>query len=403
MKYVSLKKIYYSKRSEYEKEYCKRTSDISCSLLGLKIAESEMFFIYTPEIASLLSKILVTNTKIERLQRLLPGVAYDCYSRNCLIDEIMMTNDIEGVRSTRKEIIDVIETRNKDKSSRFKGLIRKYLMLLKTDSQDIALNSCEDIRALYDEIVLAEIDSKNKPDGQIFRKDIASVISATQQEKHKGIVPEARIVEYMSKTLELLNNSEFPLLIRIAIVHYLIGYIHPFYDGNGRLSRFISSYMLQKELNPLIALRLAYAIKNNKNEYYKAFDLCNDKRNRGDLTPFILMFLKMLDNSAVSIYNRLNDGNEALDYYHSLIKNIENSDKKDAIFFLIQNKLFANEPFDVSSMSHLLECSYGTAKKILSELIDEGVPIKCEKPGRKYLYSVDLDDIADYFELHEYH
>ncbi|MCB6992692.1 Fic family protein [bacterium 210820-DFI.6.37] len=400
MGYVSLKKVYYSKRSEYENEYKKRKNGISCVSLGLNGGQGEMFFVYTPEMVSLLSKILTINAKIERLYKLLPGVACDCYSRNCLVDEIMMTNDIEGVRSTRKEIIDVIEAPEgkEDKHSRFEGLIQKYLRLLESDEDNIPLSSCKDIRLLYDEIVLPEIDDCNKPDGEIFRKDSACVVSATQQEKHKGIIPEAKIVEYMSKVIEILNSDQFPLLIRIAAAHYLIGYIHPFYDGNGRLSRFISSYMLQKDLNILIALRLAYTIKNDKSQYYKAFDLCNDVKNRGDVTPFILMFLEMLDTAATSIYTRLDEGLEALNYYNRLVGKIENADERNVIFFLIQNKLFASEKFDIQNMANLLKCSYGKATKILDRLIREGVPIKRKKPSRKYLFSVDLNDISDYLE-----
>lgn len=400
MEYISLKKVYYSKRTEYENEYKKRRNDMSSVLLGLNNEQDEMFFVYTPEIVSLLSKILTTNSKIEKLYKSLPGVARDCYSRNCLVDEIMMTNDIEGVRSTRKEIVDVIDAPKdkEDKYSRFEGLIQKYLRLLESDTDDIPLNSCKDIRLLYDEIVLPEIDDCNKPDGEIFRKGNACVISATQQEKHKGIVPEAKIVEYISKAVEILNDEQYPLLIRIAVVHYLIGYIHPFYDGNGRLSRFISSYMLQKDLNPLIALRLAYAIKNDKPQYYKAFDLCNDAKNRGDITPFILMFLEMLDKAATSIYIRLDEGLEALGYYNELVRRIENADERNAVFLLIQNKLFASEKFDIQEMANFLECSYGKAKKILAHLIEKGVPIKRKRPSRKYLFSVDLNDISDYLE-----
>ena len=63
------------------------------------------------------------------------------------------------------------------------------------------------------------------------------------------------------------------------------------YDGNGRLSRFISSYLLKREFNTLVALRLSYTIKNTKNEYYKAFDLCNNKKNMGELTFFSITFV----------------------------------------------------------------------------------------------------------------
>lgn len=398
MKYMPLKKLYYSKKDEYEKEYMKRTNDISCVSFDIEISGEKLFFVYAPEVVGLLSKILTTNSKIEKLQRMLPGVAYDCYLRNCLVDEIMMTNDIEGVYSTRKEIVDTIENeKSENKHSRFEGLITKYLMLLDTDLWEISLNTCEDIRNLYNDIVLDEIGEHDKPDGEIFRKDAACVISVTQREKHRGIVPESKIIEYMTKTLEIFDFDHIPLLAQVAVVHYLIGYIHPFYDGNGRLSRFLSSYMLQKDLNTLIALRLAYAIKNDKIEYYKAFDLCNEKKNRGDITPFIIMFLTMLDKAARSIYERLDEGIEQLSYYNSLVEKIENEDKRNAVFLLIQNALFDSEKFDMTSMMRLLKCSYGKAKKILDDLMLDGMPVKKERI-KKYFFSVDLDEIADYLK-----
>ena len=159
--------------------------------------------------------------------------------------------------------------------------------------------------------------------------------------------------------------------------------------------------MLQKDLNPLIALRLAYAIKNDKSQYYKAFDLCNDVKNRGDVTPFILMFLEMLEHAAASIFTRLDEGMEVLYYYNGLVGKIKNADERNVIFFLIQNKLFASERFDIQNIANLLDCSYGKAKKILEGLIKEGVPIKRKKPSRKYLFSVDLNDISDYLEKYQ--
>ena len=159
--------------------------------------------------------------------------------------------------------------------------------------------------------------------------------------------------------------------------------------------------MLQKDLNPLIALRLAYAIKNDKSQYYKAFDLCNDVKNSGDVTPFILMFLEMLEHAAASIFTRLDEGMEVLYYYNGLVGKIKNADERNVIFFLIQNKLFASERFDIQNIANLLDCSYGKAKKILEGLIKEGVPIKRKKPSRKYLFSVDLNDISDYLEKYQ--
>ncbi|MCI9638699.1 hypothetical protein AALA22_07365 [Anaerovoracaceae bacterium 41-7] len=49
---------------------------------------------------------------------------------------------------------------------------------------EITLETSRDIRNLYDEIVLAEIEKPNWLNGEIFRKDLAEVISGTQQGKH---------------------------------------------------------------------------------------------------------------------------------------------------------------------------------------------------------------------------
>ena len=107
-----------------------------------------------------------------------------------------------------------------------------------------------------------------------------SVESATQKEIHRGIYPESKIIECMEQALKVLNANEMDELFKVAVFHYLFGYIHPFYDGNGRTSRFISSYLLSKEFEPTIAYRLSYTIKENIKEYYQAFKICNDRHNK---------------------------------------------------------------------------------------------------------------------------
>lgn len=46
------------------------------------------------------------------------------------------------------------------------------------------------------------------------------------------------------KALCVLDREDIPLIIRTAILHFYTGYIHPFYDGNGRFDRFVSAYLL---------------------------------------------------------------------------------------------------------------------------------------------------------------
>ena len=90
--------------------------------------------------------------------------------------------------------------------------------------------------------------------------------------------------------LNFLNiPSKITPIIKIAISHYYFGYIHPFYDGNGRTSRFINSLYLSKEYDELTAISLSSMIENNKT-YYDMFDKTNSVINKGELNYFINNF-----------------------------------------------------------------------------------------------------------------
>lgn len=131
----------------------------------------------------------------------------------------------------------------------------------------------EDIRKLYDEILYHEIaldDVNNLPDGTLFRKNTVHVFRKSEHFIHEGVNPESKIIEYLNESLKILNNQNIDPYIRISIFHYFFAYIHPFYDGNGRLARFISSYELSKNFIPIIGYRLSMTIKENITRYLDA-------------------------------------------------------------------------------------------------------------------------------------
>ena len=57
------------------------------------------------------------------------------------------------------------------------------------------------------------------------------------------------MIETMDAALKTLHSQDFPLLVRLGLFHYFFSYIHPFYDGNGRTDRFITSYFLKKNFH----------------------------------------------------------------------------------------------------------------------------------------------------------
>ncbi len=396
MEYELLSKIFYKKPTEYESIYDARFNSEASIKLPIKIHENVGFIFNTNEITKLLVKIYKTINKINLLRTHLPNIAINSYIIKSLKDEIALTNEIEGVRSTRKEIEDAIDSIKNDKNARFKGLVDKYFKLI--SNEIIPLNNCEDIRTIYDALVLPEIEKENLPDGILFRKEPVQVVSATQKEKHRGIMPESKIIESLDLCLDFLKNDDIDSLIKISAFHYLFGYIHPFYDGNGRTSRFISSYLIKNELDVLLALKLSYTVKNNINKYYKAFDVCNDRKNKGDITFFVVTFLELLSQASDDLYTKIADLNDQLNYYNNIINTLVNekvlNDKQaKCIFILCQNRLFDDTYMNMNTLTELLEKSDTMTRKILKSLELKNLLVK-SKNKNQYLYSANLDSLS---------
>lgn len=396
MEYELLSKIFYKKPTEYESIYDARFNSEASIKLPIKIHENVGFIFNTNEITKLLVKIYKTINKINLLRTHLPNIAINSYIIKSLKDEIALTNEIEGVRSTRKEIEDAIDSIKNDKSARFKGLVDKYFKLI--SNEIIPLNNCEDIRTIYDALVSPEIEKENLPDGILFRKEPVQVVSATPKEKHRGIMPESKIIESLDLCLDFLKSDDIDSLIKISAFHYLFGYIHPFYDGNGRTSRFISSYLIKNELDVLLALKLSYTVKNNINKYYKAFDVCNDRKNKGDITFFVVTFLELLSQASDDLYTKIADLNDQLNYYNNIINTLVNekvlNDKQaKCIFILCQNRLFDDTYMNMNTLTELLEKSDTTTRKILKSLESKNLLVKSRNKNQ-YLYSANLDSLS---------
>lgn len=392
LEYKLLSSLYYKDINQYNKLYTTRFTNENTYHFNIKINDNEAFCCLDSQIFSLCDKISKADKYIYALSSQLPSVAITQFAAKSLVDEIILTNDIEGVYSTRKEINFILnDVKKRNSRKRFEGLVAKYKMLSRTE---ISLNNCEDIRRIYDELVLSEVvedDPDNMPDGVIFRKEIAEVTTSTQKVIHKGLYPEEKITDYMEQSLKILNNEDIHILIRIAIFHYLFGYIHPFYDGNGRTSRFISSYLLSKNYEYIIGYRLSYTIKENISDYYEAFKICNNPKSKGDLTPFVIMFLKIINKSFENLLDALYKRKENLEKYFSIVSKIKGIDK-DLSYVLLQGALFSNLGIDKKDLCNTLEISESTLSKRLKAIAKLGYLI-VKKNGRVNHYSFNIDKL----------
>lgn len=394
----SLYKIYFIDKSKFNDLYEKRFESENTYKFKFNIHNNPAFFFYHKDILRMISNISFLDKKVTNILNVLPTIAKTLYIKKSLIDEILYTNEIEGIISTRKEIseiIDIIKNNEKSKPNKIQSLINKYLMLM-DNQHDFTINNCNDVRKLYDELVLDDVvayDPKDKPDGVIFRANSVQILNEISKKiMHEGIMPEAKIIDMMSNVINFLNDETVEPIIRIAIFHYIFSYIHPFYDGNGRTNRFISSLYLKMSYNPIIAFRLSLTIKENKKQYYDAFDYTNSKYNKGDITTFVYEFIEIIQKAYEKTYDYLLIKQSELNDASNKLLNMDLTEQEKKILWLLyQTEIFKGEKVKIKDISSFIKTSEPTTRKVLVSLFNKKL-IKEEKQAKNKVYSIDLNE-----------
>ena len=93
------------------------------------------------------------------------------------------------------------------------------------------------------------------------------------------------------------NDNETHSIIKSAIFSYEFVSIHPFQDGNGRLSRLIASLLLLKNGYKWIQyVSFEHEIENRKLEYYRELRRCQAQRPNENITSWTSFFMDALIN-----------------------------------------------------------------------------------------------------------
>mgnify|MGYP002624971330 CR=1 FL=1 len=197
-------------------------------------------------------------------------------------------------------------------------------------------------------------------------------------------MPESKIIETFEQSLSVLNDDDIDIFIRIAVFHYLFGYIHPFYDGNGRTARFISSSYIARRLHPLIALRLAITIKRRIKLYYSLLRDTDTEINCGDLTPFICGFLEFVAETIQDVNSKLSRKAEQLERFRARMQ--KNSHDYGMMEWLLQASTFYGSGLAMEEIIKLTGKSRNTIKKLFLSL---PVCTKTSNYSRKKFYKID--------------
>jgi Fic family protein len=122
-------------------------------------------------------------------------------------------------------------------------------------------------------------------------------------------VPE--LVEELAK--DLSSDNETPVLVRAAMAHLNLVMIHPFRDGNGRMSRCLQTLVLAREqiLAPQFSSIEEYLGRNTQ-AYYRVLQQVGAEtwRPQRDARPWIRFCLEAHFIQASSVLRRIQESEE---------------------------------------------------------------------------------------------
>ena len=400
--YLELSKLYYQK-ANIEEELNKRLENpciyktslyISPILRGERVSkEVELFFLPIKNVLMLQDEIIQNSRDILNLSNELPEVALNYCVREIMVNEIIKSNGIEGVHTTKK---DVYDSMNSNKKYRFSGIIKKYKQITENKIQKI--NSAEEIRKIYDEVFSEEImiNPENQLDGKLFRKGLVYVTDSSMKNVHLGDSNEELILKHIQNLIIFMNKKDINFLLKACIIHYYFEYIHPFYDGNGRFGRLIFSMCLARKLDVFTGLSLSYAIFSEKEKYSKLFLNTSNSKNFGEITFFLIGMLELIKKGQESIMKMLEDKIEKLNFSRNYLNNLNLSDlEKDIMFVYIQNHIFSNSDLEDKELCKIINMSRPTLKNNIEQLIKKEYLTKISKKPITHVLSDKLQKIID--------
>ena len=291
------------------------------------------------------------------------------------IESIGSSNRIEGNKLSDAEIEKLLSRIDKKLfKSRDEEEVAGYAELMNTIFDDYSVIPLSEnyIKQLH-QILLQYVSKDEKHRGK-YKKVSNSVAAFDSKGKEIGIAFETaspfdtpRLMEELTEwTRKNLDDSMLhPLIvIGIFVVHFL--YIHPFQDGNGRLSRALTAMLLLKQGYVYVPYSsIESIIEASKEGYYRALrrtqkDIGNAKVN---YEPWLSFFLTTLQKQKRHLENK--------------IKTMINDDTRLGKNARAVLELFDDNPeWSIPDIASTLKLNKNTAAKTIKTLVDNGYLVK---------------------------
>ncbi|MDN4754077.1 Fic family protein [Porphyromonadaceae bacterium W3.11] len=331
---------------------------------------------------SLDSNSLIKETKEER------------YLISSLMEEAISSSQMEGASTTRKVAKEMLRKKRtpKDKSQQMiHNNYQTIQYIVDNKSEPLTSERLLKIHRLITDNTLDESDTGR------FREDDNVVVENGITHEVVHTPPSYKdIPQFIEDLCDFFNNKNPTFfihpVIKGIIIHFMIAYMHPFVDGNGRTARAMFYwYMLKEEYSLTEYLSISRIISRRKKKYEKTF-LYSEADNL-DIGYFITYNLSIIETAFEElkkyIERKIEEKNAAYDFL-----TIGNINERQAQLL----KMYADDPkllLTVKDLEIKFSISPTTAKSDINGLLDLGLltEFSFNKVKKGYRKSVEFDDI----------
>lgn len=326
------------------------------------------------------------NTKIQELLHLfdlniggtlesksvIPKDDRNRYLISSIMEEAIASSQIEGAITTRKKAKEMLRKNINPRNKSEQMIFNNYLSIqkiLEWKDEKLTEGKLLELHKLVTNKTL-----ENQADEGKFRLDNeVKVIDVLDGEVVHYPPDFSEIKKLISELCAFANTDKKDVfihpIIKGCIIHFMIGYIHPFVDGNGRTARALFYwYLLSKGYWLTEYLSISKMILKSKNQYAKAYQYTETDEN--DLTYFISYQLKTMklsfDSLREYIQRKIDEKRKITDFIR-----LENINERQA---LILKWVYEESSliFSVKEIETRLSISNQTARTDLQKLADLG-------------------------------
>jgi Fic family protein len=246
--------------------------------------------------------------------------------------------------------------------------------------------SISNIKSLHNLLMKhSEKDEKHKGEFKKFSNRVVATYPDGNQRTifnpTEPLLVDKEMDELVEWSNQELGNRDFHSLFVIASFIYEFLSIHPFQDGNGRLSRLLTSLLLLREGYEFVQyISFEHIIEYKKNEYYRA--LIAAQQHRGKEEEKIAAWLQFFLSSLEELIRKLEEKYNRYQLSGSLL-----NERQRRLLALIRERQLVRSAELISAFSTI---SSRTINRDLSVLESENLIEKIGR-GRAAAYQVVLD------------